>query len=250
MNQPLPPNRWQKLVTSIDAMSLRERAMLGSIALLVIWALWQTLLMAPLTVQRKDLSQRIETARVTVTALNQSIQTLALQRSRDPLAEQRLKLEQLHTRKATLEASLAQATTGLIDPLQMGAVLETVLARQSNLTLVSLTSLPAEPMTLAPDSVAASQVAAATPIGATPSAAAPATPTEPAPTPTPALYRHGMRIEVEGRYGDLLAFLTALDALPWEFIWSDLDLSVDEQQRSHLSITVKTLSLRQGWLGV
>lgn len=237
MNQPLPPNRWQKLATSIDAMSLRERAMLGSIALLVIWALWQTLLMAPLTVKRKDLSQRIETARVTVTALNQSIQTLAMQRSHDPLAEQRLKLEQLHTRKATLEASLAQATTGLIDPQQMGAVLEAVLARQANLTLVSLTSLPAEPMTLAPDSITASQVAAATPA-------------ESAPTPTPALYRHGMRIEVEGRYGDLLAFLTALDALPWEFIWSDLDLSVDEQQRSHLSITVKTLSLRQGWLGV
>lgn len=239
MNQPLPPNRWQKLANSIDTMSLRERAMLGSIALLLTWALWQTLLMAPLTVQRKDLSQRIETARVTVTALNQSIQTLALQRSRDPLAEQRLKLEQLRARKATLEASLAQATTGLIDPRQMGAVLEAVLARQSNLTLVSLTSLPAEPMTLAPDSVVASQVAAA-----------PAIPVEPTPTSTPALYRHGMRIEVEGRYGDLLAFLTALDALPWEFIWSDLELSVDEQQHSHLSITVKTLSLRQGWLGV
>lgn len=250
MNQPLPPNRWQKLATSIDAMSLRERAMLGSIALLLIWALWQTLLMAPLTVQRKDLSQRIETARVTVTALNQSIQTLALQRSRDPLAEQRLKLEQLQTRKAALEASLAQATTGLIDPQQMGAVLEAVLARQSNLTLVSLTSLPAEPMTLAPDSVATSQVAAATAAGSTSSTAAPATAAEPAPTAPPALYRHGMRIEVEGRYGDLLAFLTALDALPWELIWSDLELSVDPQQRSHLSITVKTLSLRQGWLGV
>lgn len=254
MSQPASSSRLQRLASHIDAMSLRERAMLGLISLLLIWALWQTLLMAPLTAQRKDFSQRVETARLTVGALNQSIQSLAVQRSRDPLAEQRLKLEQLQKQHATLDAGLAQATGGLIDPQQMGSVLEAVLAQQSNLTLISLTSLPAEPLTIASSPAvsntgpATAGPASASTAAAGPAATAPASP-DPAPTP-PSLYRHGLRVDVVGHYGDLLAFLTALDALPWEFIWSDLELSVDEQQRSHLSITVKTLSLRQGWLGV
>lgn len=212
--------RLQRLAGAIDAMSLRERAMVGLIIVLLLWAAWQTLLMAPLSAERKSLMQRIETTRTTVAALNQSIQTLAAQRARDPLAEQRLRLEQLQKKQRALDDTLAQATSSLVDPQQMGAVLEAVLAQQKSLTLVALGSLPTEPLN-------AEQAA-----------------------DLPSLFRHGMHIEVEGDYLALLQFVSALDALPWEFIWNDLELTVNDQQRSRMRLTLHTLSLKPGWLGV
>ncbi len=226
--------RLQRLAAAIDAMSLRERAMLAVIMVLLLWAAWQGLLMAPLIAQRKALALRTETASTSVAALNRSIQALATQRSQDPLAQQRRQLERLHTQTRELDSQLAEATSSLIDPKQMGAVLEAILAKQPAVTVVGLSSLPAESMQTETE------------------AAMPLSPQTDVPVPRAQarLFRHGLVLEVEGNYLDLLHFLQALDALPWEFIWSDLSLSVDEHARSHLRLTLHTLSLRRGWLGV
>lgn len=213
-------NRLTRLASTIDALNLRERAMLAVILVLAVWAAWQTLLMAPLTVERKSLATRIDTARSTVTTLNQSIQVMAAQRSRDPLAEQRLQLEQLQADAKALDAELASATSSLIDPQQMGAVLEAILAKQQAVTVVAITSLVPEPIN--PEQAAG----------------------------MPPIFRHGLQLDLEGDYLDLLRFLQALDALPWEFVWSGLQLTADGEQRPRLRLTLQTLSLKRGWLGV
>lgn len=230
-------NRLQRLATRIDALNLRERAMLTAILVLLVWAGWQTLLMAPLAAERKSLSQRAETARTSAASLNTSIQTLAQQRARDPLAEQKLKLDVLGRQRAQLDGELAKVTSSLIDPQQMGAVLEDILAQQRAVKVIGLSSLAAEPMALGP--------AAAAAITTKPAEAAAS-----GSTGLPPLYRHGMQLELEGSYLDLLGFLRSLDALPWEFIWTDLELSVEEPSRCRLRLTLHTLSLKSGWLGV
>lgn len=212
--------RLQRIATRIDAMSLRERAMLAIILLLVLWGGWQTFLMGPLSIQRKQLAERIENARNTVAGLNGSIQALASQRNRDPLAELRLQLELLQNQRKTVDGQLGDATRSLIDPQQMGSVLEAILAKQQGLRLIAIGSLPGEPLNL--ESAAG----------------------------LPPIWRHGLRIEVEGGYLELLRFLQQLDALPWEFVWTELSLAVDEQQRSRLTLTLHSLSLKSGWLGV
>lgn len=213
-------SRLQRLGARIDAMSLRERAMLAAILLLLLWAGWQLLLMAPLLEQRKQLAERTEQARTTVATLNQSIQMLAAERSRDPLAELRLQLEMLQRERGSLDAQLAEATRSLIDPQQMGAVLEAILAKQQGLQLRAIGSLPAEPIN---------------PQGA---------------AGLPPIWRHGLRVEVEGDYLGLLRFVQAIDALPWDFVWSDLELKVEAGQPPRLHLTLHTLSLKAGWLGV
>ena len=102
----------------------------------------------------------------------------------------------------------------------MGTVLEAILARQQGLVLHSLSSLDPKPLPLEEKT------------GLAP------------------IYRHGLRIEVDGGYLDLLQFVQALERMPWAFIWEDMQIEVEEHPRSRLRLTLYTLSLGEGWLGV
>ncbi len=212
--------RLQRFAERIDAMSLRERGMLLAIVLLLLWALWQTLLMAPLGERRKAHAQQIDALRTQIAALNQTVQSLAGEASADPRADAQRRLDALVAQQDQLDRHLSQATSALIAPHEMGRVLESILAQQS-VRLHALRSLAPEPVDLG----------AATGIAP--------------------LYRHGMTIEVDGSYAELLQFVQALEALPWQFIWRELVIDRREHPRNNrLRLTLYTLSLREGWLGV
>lgn len=212
--------RWQRLAERIDAMNLRERGMLLAILLLLLWAIWHSLLMSPMSERRKQQAQQVESLRAQVAALNDAVQTMAAQSGKDPQAEARLKLEALAAQERDLDRQLGQATSSLIAPSDMGAVLESILARQARLSLLGLHSLDPEPIDLGSDT------------GIAP------------------LYRHGMQIEVEGTYLDLLHFLQALEGLQWQFIWRDLQIEHRQHPTNRMRLTLYTMSLREGWLGV
>jgi MSHA biogenesis protein MshJ len=210
----------QRTAERIDALNLRERGMLLAIALLLIWALWHTLLMSPMSERRKQQAQQVEALRNQVGTLNQTVQAMAAESVKDPQAEARLKLEALAAQEREVDRGLGQATSSLIAPQDMGAVLESILARQQRLTLHGLRSLDPEPIDLGADT------------GIAP------------------IYRHGMAIEVEGGYLELLQFLHALEGLQWKFIWRDLQIERQPDAGNRLRLTLYTMSLREGWLGV
>ena len=64
------------------------------------------------------------------------------------------------------------------------------------------------------------------------------------------MYRHGLQLELEGSYLATLAYLKALQALPWEFYWDEVRLQVDKYPTAKITIVVHTLSLTEGWIGV
>jgi len=210
----------QQTAQRIDAMSLRERSMLLAILLLLIWGAWQSLLMAPLSKERKAQTQQLETLTGEVAALNQAVQTMAVEAGKDPQAEARLKLEVLARQQEDVDRQLAAATSSLIAPREMNALLESMLARQPGVTLRALHSLVPEPIDLGAET------------GIAP------------------LYRHGMTVEVEGSYLDLLGFLRTLEAMPWQFIWHEVQIEHEEHPRSRMRLTLYTMSLSEGWLGV
>lgn len=62
-------------------------------------------------------------------------------------------------------------------------------------------------------------------------------------------YRHGLEIEVEGSYAACLAYLNAIEALPWRLYWQVLELDVIDYPQNRIRIEVGTLSLDEGWIG-
>ena len=75
---------------------------------------------------------------------------------------------------------------------------------------------------------------------------------EKAVAPAVSLYRHGVRLTLEGGYFELIAYLQAVQATGWRLHWQQLDYQVDAggSGRASIRLELYTLSRQAGWVGV
>jgi MSHA biogenesis protein MshJ len=66
----------------------------------------------------------------------------------------------------------------------------------------------------------------------------------------PRIYRHGLRLELEGSYDDTLQYIERLEQLPWGLVWETLDIQMQDYPRARIVLHLYTLSLQEEWLGV
>jgi MSHA biogenesis protein MshJ len=117
----------------------------------------------------------------------------------------------------------------LVTPAQMPRLLQSLMAKHSSLTLVSLKSLPAVP--LLPQTQPQNNV--------------------PKDKPAPGgIYRHAVEITIAGNYAELSSYAAELQHMTPRPLWSALQLKVAEYPRSELTFTLYTLSLDLPWLAV
>jgi MSHA biogenesis protein MshJ len=206
----------------IDALNVRERGLLMLAVLAVLVGLWELVLFGPLQQQRSVLRQQVQKARLAVATLNQTITEVENKQSEDPNVALRAKLAAAKQRNRHLDGQLKAITAGLIPPREMATVLEGVLKAQHHLKLISVANQPATPVMLhkGDDSDEAK------------------------------VFRHGLTLTLEGRYLDTLKYLRALNRLPWHFYWDSLELKVENYPTSRVTLTVHTLNLEEGWIGV
>ena len=205
---------------------MRERAIvvLAVVGLLVVS--WDSLLMEPLRLQAQALDAELATASAFgVTAQNAD--------ESDPRQLSITRAGELQTQLQNIDAQLANTASGFVSSQRMIEVLHDMLARQGRLELVSIRNLPVT--SLIPS------------IGGGADTAAMRMPT-PAPARPP--YVHAIEIVIDGQYADILDYLAALEALPWKFRWTSLDLSTAGYPRNRVRIELSTLSLDSTWLGV
>lgn len=148
------------------------------------------------------------------------VQTLSAD-NRTLRERQVLEAQQLRAELTALQARMATAearglTSDLVTPAQMLPLLEHLLSRQRGLTVRSLQSLGQT--TLSDGS--------------------------------PALYRHGVELTVEGRYGDLLAYLRTIEASPQRLLWGSLQLKVLQHPQVRLTLRMHTLSTEIHWVEI
>ena len=228
-----------RLKVWIDGLALRERAMIFFAAVALLYAGWDHFLYSPLTAERKTRVSVVTEAGKEIQALNQQMGKMAQESRKDPDAGNRAKLAELRRQVAGLERTLEELTRRLVPPEKMAAVLESVLNRQTRLQLVKLEGLGAVP--LLSDSGGASEPVEKPTAGKN---------TAKTPTSIRSLFKHGLRVEFEGEYMETLAYLRAVEALPWEFLWEDVVYQVEEYPSARVSITVYSLSLDEAWIGV
>jgi MSHA biogenesis protein MshJ len=209
------------LVKRFEALSLRERAMVVFAVLGLLVAVWDTLLMEPLRRTRGALASELEQASAFgVTAQNAD--------ASDPRQVSIKRVGELQIQLQSIDAQLANTASGFVASSRMIEVLHDMLDRQGRLALVSIRNLPVT--SLIP------------PAGDGTDSSAPARPQSP--------YVHTIEIVIDGEYGDILDYLSALEALPWKFRWTSLDLSTAGYPRNRVRIQLSTLSLESTWLGV
>lgn len=224
----------------VDRMSLRERALVFAVGVVLVYVAWQSLLMDPLAARTLAASQRLDD----VNARLQALDTAAA--NGDPRLAALTRQAALRERLATLDARLADAASGYVPPERMAELLRDVLAKQHGLRLVSLRNLPVEVIGAAGVGAPAGDAAAAA--GAT--AGAPATGAA-AGTPTSAgPFVHPVELVIDGDYASVVAYLHALEELRWRLNWRRIEVSVREYPSNRVRIVLGTLSLSREWLSV
>jgi MSHA biogenesis protein MshJ len=216
---------WHTLLARINRASLRERALVFGCAVVVLAALWQQLLIAPIEARRATIAASLD-------ALHKST-TPGAGGVADAYAALRSRELALTEAIADTDTQLRDAQRGMIEPKQMVKVLTEVLAHQTGLSLVLLRNLPVQ-----------SLMAAA---GAAPAAADPGAITANSASAGP--YLHPVEIVVRGDYLSVLAYLQALESQQRGFQWRRFELAATEQgPEYHIEFT--TLSMDANWLGV
>ncbi|MDN4039091.1 hypothetical protein [Massilia sp. YIM B02443] len=227
-----------QLKARIEALSLRERAMVFAATAAVIVFAGHALVLAPMFAEqaalRTQVAQQLDAATATDAEIAARVQAFQV----DPDAASRARLNSINQELGQLGQQLLAIEHGLVPPERIAPLLESILRANGKLKLVSVRTLPVEPLSGPPG---------ATPAPAAPTEAAPAT-ASPAAAAAPLLYRHGVELTVRGNYLDMVDTMSALEALPTRMFWGRAQLDVEEYPAARLTLTLHTLSLDRQWM--
>lgn len=217
--------RLKNLEERIDALSLRERGLMFVGVMAALYFLAMNLVFAPLRAEHKRVETALRAKQQEVQNLNSQAQALLGVPDKGGDAQHRGRVAELEQELRALDQRLEQATGGMVSPQQMAKLLEQVLGRSPGVQLVKLENLPK-----------------ALAVGETVSVSSTTLGT--------VVYKHGVRIQVRGRYFDLVEYLRTLEALPWKVSWGDVSLESEEYPISTITLVIYTLSRHSGWIGV
>ena len=218
-----------RLVARFDALQRRERALVAAALVGGILMLGSTAFVEPALKRQKLFSQQLSQQQADLASQQAQIAALRGQLA-DPEKALRARLEEARKKSAGIDAELNKAGAALVPPQRVTALLEELLSRNRGLRLLSMRTLPAQPLIeRKPPEPGRAEVAA---------------------LPQANLFRHGVEIRVEGSYADLTAYLGELERLPQRMLWGRVAVDAEHHPKIVMTLTVYTLSLDKSWLVV
>lgn len=216
-------------VERVDALSLRERSIIFIAVMIVIYVVAVNIVFGPLRTEHARVDKELTQKRDQVQALDKQIQTLVSNQGEDINTQNGRKLSALQQQAKEIDQKLDAMTAGVVSPREMAKLVEQMLAQNRGLELVKLESLPSVPVT---DETKIAERGTVNP------------------NPHGTVYKHGMRIELKGRYFDIVNYLKALEALQWKVFWGEVTLETQKYPVSRVSLVIYTLSRYPNWIGV
>lgn len=226
--------QWQVFAARIDALSQRERIMSFAAAAAVLAFVGYVAVIGPALRKQALLRSQIVQQQNNIAGINEEIADKLRQAGADPDAPVRARLAAVRDESRRMGESLRAMQQGLVTPERMAPLLESILRANGRLKMVSVRTLPVEPLS----GIGAKQGAA----GAESADASKAKPQR------ELLFRHGVELSVRGSYLDMVDYMTALEALPTQLFWGKAQLEVEEYPSVRLTLTLYTLSLDDKWM--
>ena len=224
----------QRLAARIDALTLRERVMLFAATAAVYVFLMHFIGLGPMFAKQDLLRNQIVQQQNNLEGIDNEISEKVKAAQVDPDAPARERIAAVRAQTEALAVSLRAMQNGLVAPERMAPLVDSILRANGRLQLVSLRTLPVEPV-----------------LGAAKPQAVPAAATAEAQTvnkPDALLYRHGVEVTVRGNYLDMVEYMIALDAMPTRMFWGRAQLDVETYPTARLTLTLHTLSLDRQWM--
>jgi MSHA biogenesis protein MshJ len=211
---------WLSLEERFGEMSAREKILITLCGLVTVVMLLFTLVLEPKLNQINNNEKQLSNLKQSNQKTEIDILRVKAQLKKDPNADIDLEISNLLTESQHLSMQLSQIIEHLVTPSQMAGVLESVLEQQSGIHLVSLQTLPSEPIT---EDKEASQYSG--------------------------YYVHPVRMELTGDYFSIANYLNKLESLPDSYFWRSFSYKVEEYPKAKLVLEVYTLGSREEFIG-
>ncbi|MBL7000328.1 MAG: hypothetical protein ISR73_10740 [Gammaproteobacteria bacterium] len=215
-------SKLKQLAEKLDALSLRERLLVFSTILVLVGFLWWNQFAQPLQASKAELesqnlklSTEIQTLELTAQAIQQRING-GVQREK----QQRLTLLQRDLQ--TVSNLLERKTLELIDPEKMFELMQQLIFKDSKLKVISLKRKSVTPVFSQQETQQGQ----------------------------PEIYRHVLQMSFEGKYIDVLKYISGLEGLSWKLIWDRIALKTTEYPVIRVDIEISTLSGHKHWVGL
>ncbi|THC46544.1 type II secretion system protein GspM [Massilia sp. Mn16-1_5] len=218
-----------RLAARIDALTLRERVLLFAAVAAAFLFLTHFMSLGPMYAKQDLLRTQIVQQQNNLEGIDNEIRDKVQAFQADPDAPTREKIAAVRAQTDSLALSLRAMQNGLVAPERMAPLVENILRANGRLQLVSLRTLPVEPVT-----------------GKAKPVAAPAA--TDAAKPAALLYRHGVEVTVRGNYLDMIGYMAALESMPTQLFWGGARLEAETWPASRLTLTLYTLSLDAKWM--
>ncbi|HCM0394159.1 TPA: type II secretion system protein M [Vibrio parahaemolyticus] len=207
---------WSSLEERFGDMSAREKMLVALCGFVTVVMLLFTLVLEPKLNQISNNERQLSNLKQSNQKTEIDILRVKAQLKKDPNADIDLEISNLLTESQHLSMQLSQIIEHLVTPSQMAGVLE----QQSGIHLVSLQTLPSEPIT---EDKEASQYSG--------------------------YYVHPVRMELTGDYFSIANYLNKLESLPASYFWRSFSYKVEEYPKAKLVLEVYTLGSREEFIG-
>jgi MSHA biogenesis protein MshJ len=222
--------QWLTFAARIDALSQRERFMSFAAAAALLVFIVHTGVIGPLLRKQELLRSQVIQQQNNIAGINEQIGQKLQEAGADPDAPLRARLAAVREESGRLDENLRAMQKGLVAPERVAPLLESILRANGRLKMVSVRTLPVEPLS----SIGTKKEdAAAAPVKA---------------GKRDLLFRHGVEVTVRGSYLDMVDYMTALESLPTQLFWGKAQLDVEEYPSVRLTLTLYTLSLDEKWM--
>lgn len=211
--------KWAELSKKFANLSEREKWLTTAAGWIAILFLLFTFVVEPAQVDNNAKNIRLSSLKGQIGQLQGDIEVTKFKLKQDPDKDVDKAYTVLLTESQDLSLRLSRLVDSLVTPTGMAELLEQVLEKTHKLKLVSLTSLPSEPITLDDSDEN---------IG---------------------YYVHPVKIELSGNYFDILDYLAQLEQMKVKYYWRSFNYQVVEYPEARLQLVVYTLGAKEEFIG-
>ncbi|MFL0799982.1 MAG: hypothetical protein K6L80_06020 [Agarilytica sp.] len=234
---------WKKQTEIIDTKPIRERGIIALLILAVVWSGFNFAFLMPLDKEKAKLKVRMDDAEQALKNLSAQEVVLAKALTNDPNAVKKKEIDQLEKKLINLEENLQTLSAGLIPAGALPEALHDVLQNVGSLKLLGM-------QTLAPSKLQLVRAETASADSNDENSNDENNELREDDVDNVGVFKHSVVVALEGKYFDVVSYLSALESLPWKFYWESIDYEVNQYPKARVLIEVYTLSTDEGVLGV
>jgi MSHA biogenesis protein MshJ len=223
---------WEKWQQKINALSVRERAIILMIVVVVAYFILQSLLIDPVIDKRKKIAHQLQVMQQDVTQQQSQREVLTAQLAVGIDKKKIKQFEAFQLELNMLNKRIDESVKAMIPPKEMAVVLEGLLEKGTDLKLLSLENKAVYAVVNKDEGGENSQKKSISN------------------TVQETLYNHGFILRLSGNYMSVIDYFESLSALPWRFYWDDLRYKVESYPNAEITLEIHTISTYEEWIGV